>query len=154
QSMAGVRLAAPDYYRGLRRLCDERGALLIFDEVQTGFGRTGANFFAQTVDATPDLITCAKGIASGVPMGAVLFAETVARRVEVGEHGSTFGGGPLACAAARATAEVLVAERLPDNARRTGAYLMESLRAANIRGLIEVRGVGLLIGVEFAVAGA
>jgi acetylornithine/succinyldiaminopimelate/putrescine aminotransferase len=149
QSMAGVCAAPADYYRGLRRLCDRAGTLLVFDEVQTGFGRTGANFFCQTVGVTPDLITCAKGMASGVPMGAVLFSEATAARIVLGAHGSTFGGGPLACAAARATAEVLAAERLPDNAARTGAYLMESLRAGGICGLAEVRGAGLLIGVEF-----
>ncbi len=149
QSMAGVRIAEPAYYRQLREFCDANGVLLVFDEVQTGFARTGANFFAQTIGITPDLITLAKGIASGVPMGAVIFSQAIAEKIGNGEHGSTFGGGPLACAAAKATAEVIAEEHLADNARELGGYLMDTLRKASIPGLVEVRGIGLLIGVEF-----
>lgn len=150
QSMAGVRVAPHEYYRRLRDLCDARGAVLVFDEVQTGFGRTGENFFAQTVGVTPDLITMAKGIASGVPMGAVLFKKEIADRIGNGDHGTTFGGGPLACAAALATAEVLIDEKLAANSREQGDYLMRSLRDRRIPALTEVRGAGLIIGVEFA----
>lgn len=150
QSMAGVRIAPPDYYRQLRAYCDSQGVVLIFDEVQTAFGRTGENFFAQTIGVTPDLITCAKGIASGMPMGAVIFSHAIATRIGNGEHGSTFGGGPLACAAAKATVDVIIDEQLPANSRAQGDYLMRTLRESRIPGLVDVRGAGLLIGVEFA----
>lgn len=149
QSMRGVRMAEPGYYQGLRRLCDRTGAVLIFDEVQTGMGRTGAFFFGEHVGVVPDLITLAKGIASGVPMGAVLVAESIAERIQQGEHGTTFGGGPVACAAAKATVEVMLAERLPERAREMGRYLMERLQGGGINGFVRVRGLGLLLGVEF-----
>lgn len=149
QSMAGVRMAEADYYRGLRRLCDRMGALLIFDEVQTGMGRTGAFFFGEHVGVVPDLITLAKGVASGIPMGAVLVADHVAARIQQGEHGTTFGGGPIACAAAKATVDIMVAERLPQRARDVGAYLKDHLETAGIDGLVRVRGLGLLLGAEF-----
>ena len=150
QSMAGVLLAAQPYYQGLRERCDQAGALLVYDEVQTGFGRTGRNFFAQTCSVFPDLISCAKGIASGVPMGAVFFTDRIAQTIKLGEHGTTFGGGPLACAAALATLEIIESERLVENAAELGAFLSYELVHAGIPALREVRGSGLLLGVEFS----
>jgi acetylornithine/succinyldiaminopimelate/putrescine aminotransferase len=144
QSMGGVREADAAYYVGLRDLCDARGALLVFDEVQTAPARTGRPFYGAHHDVLPDLITTAKGIASGVPCGLVLASAAVAERVKHGEQGTTFGGGPLACAALAATIEVIAGEDLAGNARRTGDHL----RAALLRtpGIAEVRGRGLLLG--------
>ena len=149
QSMAGVKIAPPQYYKDLRALCDARGIVLVFDEVQTGFSRTGAPFFGGRFGVTPDLITCAKGIASGVPMGAVLFSAAIADKIGLGEHGATFGGGPLACAAAKASIEVLVNEDLATRARTLGAYLHATLEGLGIPNLTEVRGIGLLLGLVF-----
>ncbi|MBI2933116.1 MAG: aminotransferase class III-fold pyridoxal phosphate-dependent enzyme [Planctomycetes bacterium] len=146
QSMAGVKTASAEYFQGLRGLCDRHEALLIYDEVQTGIGRTGRLFFAPRHDVVPDLITLAKGIASGVPLSAVLVSKPIAERVSYGEHGATFGAGPLAMAAMKATLEVMREERLPDNARDTGAYLAEKLRG--VRGVLEVRGLALMAGIK------
>jgi acetylornithine/succinyldiaminopimelate/putrescine aminotransferase len=147
QSMAGVRLAPAEFYQGLRNLCDEYGALLIYDEVQTGFGRTGDFFFAPRYEVTPDIITLAKGIASGVPMGAMLVSEAVAERVSFEDLGSTFGGGPLACAALLATVQVIQEEKLLDNVRTQGRYFQQ--RCASVKGIDEVRGLGFLLGIKF-----
>ncbi len=146
QSMAGVRVAEPAFYQGLRRLCDVHDLVLIFDEVQTGFGRTGTMFAGEHWSVTPDLITVAKGIAGGFPMGATLVARPIAERIGHGEQGSTFGGGPLACAAARANLEVILEEGLVERAQRLGALIKESLDA--LPGVRSVRGLGLLLGVE------
>jgi len=147
QSMAGVRLAPAEFYQGLRRLCDEYGAMLIYDEVQTGFGRTGEFFFTPRFGVTPDMMTLAKGIASGVPMGAVLVTEAIADRVGYGDLGTTFGGGPLACAALLATVEVIQEEGLLVNVQTQGGYLRDQL--ASLKEIKEVRGLGFLIGIEF-----
>jgi acetylornithine/N-succinyldiaminopimelate aminotransferase len=145
QSMAGVREAPLEYYRGLREACDRVGALLIFDEVQTAPSRTGKPFYGEHADITPDLITTAKGIASGVPCGVVLVAAEIADRVAHGEQGSTFGGGPLACAALAATLEVIEEEGLTQNAARMGKIIADTVSA--LPGVLEVRGRGLLVGV-------
>jgi acetylornithine aminotransferase/acetylornithine/N-succinyldiaminopimelate aminotransferase len=149
QSMAGVRVADAAFYRGLRKLCDDNGIVLIFDEIQTGFGRAGAMFAGENWDMTPDLITTAKGIASGIPMGATLVSEPIAQTIAHGEQGSTFGGGPVACAAALATLEVIQSEGLVENARAMGAYIKETLDG--VPGVQAVHGLGLLVGVELAV---
>jgi acetylornithine/succinyldiaminopimelate/putrescine aminotransferase len=117
QSMAGVITAPASYLQGLRTLCDERGAKLIYDEVQTGFGRTGTFFYAGRHGVVPDLVALAKGIGSGVPMGAVLVSEEIAATVKPEDYGTTFGGGPLACAAAEATTRVILEEGLLGNVR-------------------------------------
>ena len=145
QSLAGVVTAPADYFQGLRRLCDARGAKLIYDEVQTGFGRTGTFFFAGRHGVVPDLVTLAKGIASGVPMGAVLVSEEIAAGVKPEDYGTTFGGGPLACAAAEATVRVIEEEDLLGNVRRGSQSLREGL--AHLPGVEEVRGEGFLLGV-------
>ncbi|MBI1848730.1 MAG: aminotransferase class III-fold pyridoxal phosphate-dependent enzyme [Planctomycetes bacterium] len=148
QSMAGVRTAPPEYFRGLRELCDRRGACLIFDEVQTGFGRTGAFFFAGRDGVVPDLVSLAKGIASGVPMGAVLVSSAIAARVKNEEYGTTFGGGMLACAAAEATVRVIGEERLLDRVREGSERLRRGALA--IPGVADVRGLGYLLGIVLA----
>jgi acetylornithine/succinyldiaminopimelate/putrescine aminotransferase len=144
-SMGGVRVAPAEYYRGLRRLCDGSGALLVFDEIQTGLGRTGRMWAGEHFGVTPDMQTLAKGIASGVPCGAVLFQGGVASRVKAGDHGSTFGGGPLACAALEATLAVIRDERLVERAAESGEAIRQG--ALRIAGVREVRGLGLLVAI-------
>jgi predicted acetylornithine/succinylornithine family transaminase len=146
QSIAGVRVADAEYYQGLRALCDAHGAVLIFDEVQTGFGRTGTLFAGEHWDVVPDIITTAKGIASGFPMGATLVTHKIAETISYGEQGATFGGGPLACAAARATLETILEDDLVANAAQMGDYIRAKL--APLPGIDEVRGLGLLLGLE------
>ena len=147
QSMGGVRMAEPSFYRALRDLCDRAGAMLIYDEVQTGMGRTGDFFFAGRDGVTPDLVTLAKGIASGVPMGAVLMTDEIASQIKVGDLGTTFGGGPLASAALEATIDVIRDERLLENVRVNSEYLFAELgRVAMVE---ETRGLGYLIGIKF-----
>ena len=150
QSMAGVRVAPPEFYRQLRRLCDERGMLLIFDEVQTGVGRTGSWFFAGGEAAgrvVPDVITLAKALGSGVPVGACLTTEAVSASIKENDLGTTFGGGMLAMAAVVATLEAIEADGMLENARSVEAFLRESL--AGVPDVAGVRGLGLLLGVEF-----
>ncbi|HUS13775.1 MAG TPA: acetylornithine/succinylornithine family transaminase [Chloroflexia bacterium] len=144
QSIAGVRMADAAYYQGLRALCDRWGALLIFDEIQTGLGRTGKLWAGEHWDVTPDIITLAKGIASGVPMGATLVASRIADTVHLDEHGSTFGGGPLACAAAAATLDLILSEDLVAHAAAMGDLLKAKL--GQLPHVVEVRGLGLLLG--------
>jgi len=145
QSMAGMHTAPDEYLRGLRALCDEHGALLHFDEVQTGPARTGTWWYGEHADVVPDLISTAKGLASGVPAGAVLARSNVAEAVEHGDQGTTFGGGMLACAAISATLAVVREENLLANAIRRGAEITEGVSA--LPGVTGVRGRGLLLGV-------
>ncbi|HEY7914646.1 MAG TPA: aspartate aminotransferase family protein [Blastocatellia bacterium] len=147
QSMGGARMAAPGFYQALRRLCDEAGAMLIYDEVQTGMGRTGEFYFAGRFGITPDMVTLAKGIASGIPMGAVLMREEIAKEVKTGELGTTFGGGPIACAALEATIDAIREERLLENVRDNSAYMFDEL--SKLDSVEEVRGLGYLIGIKF-----
>ena len=144
QSLAGVVTAPGEYFQGLRRLCTERGTKLIYDEVQTGFGRTGTFFWAGRHGVLPDLVTLAKGIASGVPMGAVLVAEDIAAGVKPEDYGTTFGGGPLASAACEATVRVIEEEGLLDNVLAGSRRLRDGL--AKIAAVREVRGEGFLLG--------
>ena len=147
QGESGVRPLGEEYLEGAQRICRQRGALLIIDEVQTGFGRTGRMFACQHYGLEPDLMCIAKSIAGGVPMGAVLIGERVGT-IASQAHGSTFGGNPLACAAARATISVLESDHLPERARERGDYFMEGLRRIDSPLVREVRGMGLMIGVE------
>jgi acetylornithine/N-succinyldiaminopimelate aminotransferase len=147
QSMGGVRMGAPDFYRGLRRACDRAGAMLIYDEVQTGMGRTGEFFFAGRHGVVPDMVTLAKGIASGVPMGAVLMTDAIAGEIKAGDLGTTFGGGPLAAAALEATVDVIRDERLLENVRVNSDYLFTKL--GMLDRVEEVRGLGYLVGIKF-----
>jgi acetylornithine/LysW-gamma-L-lysine aminotransferase len=147
QGEGGVYPASAEYLQTARRICDERGALLIVDEIQTGFGRTGRMFAIQHFGVTPDLLTCAKSLAGGVPMGAVLIGKHV-MNLTPGVHGSTFGGNPLSCAAAVAALTVIEEEDLPSQAEAKGTYLMEKLRKIVSPNIREVRGLGLMIGIE------
>ncbi len=147
QGEGGVYPANAEYIQAARRICDERGALLIVDEIQTGFGRTGKMFAIQHYGVTPDMLTCAKSLAGGLPMGALLIGRNV-KNLTPGVHGSTFGGNPLACAAAIAALTVIQEEDLPGEAAAKGKYLMEKLQKINSPNIREVRGLGLMIGIE------
>lgn len=146
QSMSGVRVATADYYKELRKACTDKGAILIADEVQTAVGRTGKPFAMDHWEVVPDLITMAKGIASGFPIGAVLVRDEIAKTIKTGEHGSTFGGGPLACAAMAATLSVIRGEKLLENAAARGAQIQKA--CAELPFVEEVRGLGLILGVK------
>jgi len=151
QSMAGVRSAAPDYFRNLRNLCDQRGIVLIFDEVQTGIGRTGEWFFAGSVAAdgvVPDIVTLAKALGSGVPVGACLVTDSIASKIKENDLGTTFGGGMFAMAAVTATLEAIESDKMIENVRKVEAHLRESLR--EIEQVVSVKGLGFLLGLEFA----
>ncbi|MBI1793671.1 MAG: aspartate aminotransferase family protein [Chloroflexi bacterium] len=147
QGEGGVYPASAEYIQAARRICDERGALLIVDEIQTGFGRTGKMFAIQHFGVMPDLLTCAKSLAGGVPMGAVLIGHNV-KNLTPGAHGSTFGGNPLSCAAAVAALTVMEEEDLPGQSAAKGKYLMEKLKKIESPNIREVRGMGLMVGIE------
>ena len=151
QSMAGVRMAHPDFYRSLRSLCDERGIVLIYDEVQTGIGRTGEWFFAGS-DAggsvVPDIVTLAKALGSGVPVGACLVSDTIASHIKENDLGTTFGGGMLGMAAVRATLEAIEMDQMLANVKSVEAYLRKRLE--EIEEVVAVHGLGFLLGIEFA----
>ena len=147
QGEGGVYPASAEYMQAARRICDEQGALLILDEIQTGFGRTGKMFALQHFGVTPDLLTCAKSLAGGVPIGAVLIGQKV-KNLTPGVHGSTFGGNPLACAAAVAALTAIEEEDLPAQAEAKGKYLLEKLNQIQSPYIREVRGLGLMIGIE------
>jgi len=150
QGEGGINIAHLDYLRGLRELCDQYHWLLMLDEIQCGLGRTGKWFFYQHAGFHPDVVTLAKGLAAGVPIGACLAKGAAAEVFKPGSHGSTFGGNPLACAAALTTLEVIEQDKLLDNATRVGdairAGLAEAL--AGVKGVVAVRGMGLMLGIE------
>ena len=150
QGESGVKLPPEGYLKQLREVCDEKDVLLILDEIQTGFGRTGAIFAFQHFDITPDITCLAKGVAGGIPMGLTLSREEIMASLKVGEHTTTYGGNPIACAAAAATIEVLQEENLSEKARIQGEYLVSRLNQLKEAHKIirEVRGLGLMIGVE------
>ena len=149
QGVGGIRMATAEFMQGLRRACDTHGALLVCDEIQCGYGRSGRFFAHQHLGVRPDLVTCAKGIANGFPMGAVLIAPHI--KATYGMLGTTFGGNHLACAAALAVLDVMEEERLVENAARVGDYLLSELKAWQQENphITDVRGCGLMIGVEF-----
>lgn len=151
QSMAGVKMAPPSFYRSLRGLCDERGIVLIYDEVQTGVGRTGEWFFAGSEagdGVVPDIISLAKALGSGIPVGACLVTEKIASHIKENDLGTTFGGGMIAMAAVTATLEAIEADSMLANVRAVEAHLRERLR--EIEQVVKVRGRGFLLGLEFA----
>ena len=149
QGEAGVRPATPEFLAGLRRLCDDRGALLVFDEVQCGLGRTGRLWAHEASGITPDIMTIAKPLAGGLPIGVTLVTERVASAIEPGDHGSTFGGGPLVCRAAQVVLRRIATPDFLAGVRRASDRLLQGLRALRSPRLTELRGEGLLIGVEF-----
>ncbi len=151
QSMAGIKTATRPWFEALRAKCDASGTLLIFDEIQTGMGRLGVPFAAQFYGVRPDFMTSAKGLASGVPMGALLMTTQVAAKLKGGDLGSTFGGGPLACAALIATVDAITGEGMMANAAKAAARLRQELAGSVVS---EVLGEGLLLGLRSAHAAA
>ncbi len=151
QGEGGVIVPPPDYLKEVSKTCRERGVLLVLDEIQTGLGRTGWMFAWQEKGIEPDIFTLAKGLGGGLPIGAMLAKSKIMSAFSRGDHGSTFGGNPVTCAAAVATLDVLVDENLPEKARETGNYMKNKLTELKDRYpyIKEVRGQGLLIGVEF-----
>ena len=147
QGEGGVRLGSQTYFQAVRQLCDKRGAMLIVDEVQTGYGRTGTMFACEQMGIVPDLICLGKAIAAGVPMAAIGIGSRVGECPK-GSHGSTFGGSPLACAAANAVLDIYQDEALVERSARLGAQLLEQLQTLQSPLVREVRGLGLMVGLE------
>jgi acetylornithine/LysW-gamma-L-lysine aminotransferase len=147
----GIRVPSNGFLPGLREICDETDVLLIFDEVQTGFGRTGKIFACEHWNVVPDILCLAKSVAGGLPLGITIAKENIMSSLNVGEHTTTFSGNPLVCAAACAAIDVLVEEKLPERAAMLGRYFKEKLEDLQARHKIvrEVRGLGLMIGIEF-----
>jgi acetylornithine aminotransferase len=152
QGEGGINVADSGYLHGLRRLCDDHGWLLMLDEVQCGIGRTGKWFGYQHSGITPDVITLAKGLGSGVPIGAIAARGQAAGVFTPGSHGTTFGGGPLVCAAGITTLTVMEEEGLLQNAETMGTYLMQAFAQAlkGQAGVLDIRGKGLMLGIELA----
>ncbi len=156
QGEGGINIPDPGYLQGVREICDASGALLIYDEIQTGMARTGRMFAFQHCGVKPDIMTLAKGLGGGVPIGAFLASDKVAAAFHPGDHGSTFGGNPLACAAANAVLAAIASEGLEANARTIGEYLQQGLTGlkAKYPALIsEVRGMGLMVGMRLTQPG-
>lgn len=153
QGEGGIQVADQAYLQGLRALCDDQDWLLMIDEVQSGNGRTGQFFSYQHADILPDVVTTAKGLANGVPIGVCLAANQAAHVLGPGNHGSTFGGNPLSCAAAHAVLDVFEREQIVSRAASMGQYLRDKLASAlqGVNGVKEVRGQGLMIGIELEV---
>lgn len=151
QGEGGIKFPPKEFLGELRELCDNENILLICDEVQTGFGRTGKLFAFEHYDIIPDILCLAKSIAGGVPMGVTVARDDVMSSFRIGDHSSTFGGNPLACAAACATIEVVIEEKLCERAEIVGNYFIDKLEALREKHKIvrEVRGLGLMIGMEF-----
>jgi acetylornithine/LysW-gamma-L-lysine aminotransferase len=147
QGEGGVYPGTPEFLNGVRNLCTDRGALLMIDEVQTGLGRTGTWFACQGIDLEPDVLCLGKGIAGGLPMGAICWRESLGVMQE-GSHGSTLGGNPLACAAALATLDVLAEDDLPARAKELGGRLLDDLRSLDQTMIRDIRGRGLMIGID------
>jgi len=150
QGESGVYIAPDGFLKGLRQICDEKGIVLLLDEVQTGFGRTGKMWASEHWGVVPDIMCVAKAMASGIPIGATIAKEDIMNSLRVGEHSSTFGGNPIACAAACATIDVLLEERLVDRAREMGEFFKDLLLKIRDehKTVREVRGLGLMIGLE------
>lgn len=148
QGESGVRPLSTEYLKAVRRLCDERDIVLIFDEVQTGMGRTGELFAYMSTGVEPDIFTAAKALGGGVPIGAFCAKQKLADAFEPGDHGTTFGGNPLACAAGLAVLKAYDEERLVENAKAMGEYFITSLNKIKSDKITEIRGKGLLIGIE------
>ena len=148
QGVGGIRMASKEFAQGLQALCKKYGAILICDEIQCGYGRSGKFFAHQWLDIRPDIITCAKGIGNGFPMGAVLISPDF--KPEYGQLGTTFGGNHLACTAALAVLDVIEKENLVENAREVGDYILDKLKELQQteKHIVDVRGRGLMIGIE------
>lgn len=155
QGEGGINIATKEFMQGIRKLCDEKGLLLILDEVQCGMGRSGKYFAYQHYDIEPDIMTLAKALGGGVAIGAMTAKKEIAKSLVPGSHASTFGGNPLACAAGVAVFETIEKEGLLDNVKKMGSYSVEQLKLLQKahKNIKEVRGVGLMIGIELCVSG-
>ncbi|HOQ38255.1 MAG TPA: aspartate aminotransferase family protein [Acetivibrio sp.] len=153
QGESGVNLTTIEYMHGVRKLCDEKGILLIFDEVQCGLGRTGKLFAYEHFGIEPDIFTLAKALGGGFPIGALCAKEHVASAFEPGDHGSTFGGNPLACAAGLAVMEVMINDKLVKNSEEMGSYFLDKLSGFTKKYdfVKEIRGKGLMIGIQLTI---
>lgn len=149
QGVGGIRMVEADFLQGLRQLCDEHNTVLICDEIQCGYGRSGKFFAHQHLGVRPDLITVAKGIGNGFPMSGLIIAPKF--EAVYGQLGTTFGGNHLACTAALAVLDVIESEHLVENAASVGEYLIDRLKAANLPHVVDVRGRGLMVGIELDV---
>lgn len=156
QGEGGVNLCSDEFLRGLREFCDERGMVLIFDEVQTGIGRTGTMFGYQHSGVVPDIMTLAKHLGGGVPIGAIVARPEVGASLKPGTHASTYGGNPIAASAAIAVIETILEENLLENCRTVGSYAVGKLRELQQKQpkIRQVRGLGLMIGIDLTQAGA
>jgi acetylornithine/LysW-gamma-L-lysine aminotransferase len=146
QGEGGINIADKEYISSVRKLCDEKGIIFIADEIQTGFCRTGKFFASEHYNLNPDLMTVAKGIAGGFPIGAVLCSDKIS--MPVGKHGTTFGGNPLACAAANAAIDFMNENKLYEQAEAKGKYFVDSLNREELTKVREIRSLGLMIGIE------
>lgn len=149
QGEGGINVSDQAYLKAVRQLCSEKGIVLIFDEIQCGIGRTGKMFAKEHFDIQPDIITLAKGLGGGVPIGAILANEKVASAIEFGDHGTTFGGNPLACAASLAVLNIVKNKNFLQEVMRKGEYLKDKISSYKLPGQKEIRGKGLMLGVEF-----
>ena len=151
QGEGGINVAKPCYLRALRELCDQENIALIFDEIQSGVARTGEYFAKDHYEVQPDIMTLAKGLGNGLPVGAILSNEKVSSTIEFGDHGTTFGGNPMACAAGLATIQAIQEEDILRKTTRKGFWLKEMLeeKIGYHSGLKQIRGLGMMIGVEF-----
>jgi acetylornithine aminotransferase/acetylornithine/N-succinyldiaminopimelate aminotransferase len=156
QGESGVNLTTKEYMQGVKKLCYEKGILLIFDEIQSGLGRTGKLFAYEHFGVEPDIFTLAKALGGGFPIGALLAKDHVASAFEPGDHGSTFGGNPLACAAGLASMEIILSEKLVDNSEKVGNYLVEKLTVLKDKysSVKEIRGKGLMVGIQLTTENA
>ena len=152
QGEGGVRPATKEFMQGIRKLCDDNGLLLLIDEIQTGWCRTGRIMGYMNYDIKPDVVSMAKGLGGGMPIGALCTTNKIAKAFNPGAHGTTFGGSPVCCAAAYAQVNELLDKRLDKNAKEVGDYFMKKL--AGLPHVKEIRGMGLIVGVEFDFAGA
>ena len=147
QGEAGIIVPPKGYLKNLREICDKHGILLIVDEVQTGCGRTGKFFAYEHENIKPDIVMLAKGLANGIPIGATIAKEEIASSFKSGDHGSTFGGNPVACAAANFTLDYIAKNKLIANAEKQGKYIVEKISSLNFENVKEIRGKGLMIGI-------
>ena len=148
QGEGGVRTASKEFFKGVRDLCDDYGALMVVDEVQTGIGRTGQWYGIQNFDVVPDIITMAKGLGGGAPIGAVTTTDEISAVMVPGTHGTTFGGNPLVCASGNAVFDIMKSENLVEHSCEVGARWMADIRSLESDKIKEVRGYGLIIGIE------
>lgn len=148
QSIGGINLADVSFYRELAAFCKSKGIFLIFDEIQTGLGRTGDFWFSKGVGVYPDIITTAKGIAGGLPLSAVLVKEGISKNIKTGQHATTFGGGPVVCSAGIATVNILTSKNFLKKVKEHSNYLVKKLKKAD--GVKDVLGKGFLLGIEFS----